>query len=287
MEVIRLSIVTINRNNAQGLAKTLNSVSAQTCKDLEHIIIDGASTDESVAVVRSYAEKSLHKVRWISEPDKGVYNAMNKGIRLAEGEYVQILNSGDILADDDVVTKMMAVVENINNDLGCPLPILYGNMIKDFGNGKYIKDTCGSGDYSPESFLYFYRGTLNHDSAYIRRDLFDTYGFYNEQMKICSDWEWFVRAIVIGKENAYYTDVDVTVFDMFGISENDGKNKELIKKERREYLETAMLPSVLRDYDMYSEPILQYRRLKKHHIWPLVTIVERFLFKLEKWRILK
>ena len=287
---MKLSIITINRNNAAGLEKTLKSVASQTCKDFEHVIVDGASTDNSVEVIKQYVENASvthHQIRWVSEPDKGIYNAMNKGIRMAEGEYIQILNSGDILASDDVVEKMLAELERLNLKLGVPLPILYGNMIKDFGKGKLYKDSCSNDSYTPESFLFFYTGTLNHDSAYIRRNLFEKYGYYNENMKICSDWEWYVRAIVIGQEKTYYANVDVTFFDMFGVSESDGKYKEIIRKERRDYLESIMLPSVLRDYDLYAKPIFQYQRLKKHHLWPLVTFMERVLFKLEKWGILK
>lgn len=284
---MNLSIITINRNNAAGLVKTLNSVASQNRKDFEHIIIDGASTDNSVSVIKEYVTNTQNQVRWISEPDDGIYNAMNKGIRMAEGEYIQILNSGDILASDDVVEKMCAELERLNSLLESKVPILYGNMIKDFGDKRTKRDTCGYGDYAPESFLYFYRGTLNHDCAYIRRDLFEKYGYYSEEMKICSDWEWYVRAIILGGEKTYYTNIDVTIFDMFGISESNGKNKEIIKAERRKYLESIMLPSVLRDYDMYSTPIFQYQRLKKHHLWPLVVFVERVLFKLEKWGILR
>ena len=284
---MNLSIITINRNNAAGLVKTLNSVASQNQKNFEHIIIDGASTDDSVSVIKEYVTNTQNQVRWVSEPDDGIYNAMNKGIRMAEGEYIQILNSGDILASDDVVEKMFAELRRLNSMHKSKLPILYGNMIKDFGSGKMKRDTCGYDNYTPESFLYFYRGTLNHDCAYIRRDLFEKYGYYNEEMKICSDWEWYVRAIILGGEKAYYTDIDVTIFDMFGISESNGKNKGIIKTERRKYLESIMLPSVLRDYDLYSTPIYQYQRLKRHHLWPLVVFVERVLFKLEKWGILK
>ena len=164
-----------------------------------------------------------------------------------------------------------------------PIAIFYGNMIKEWPDGRRVKDTCGGGDYTPESFYYFYRGTLNHDCAYIRKDLFEKYGLYNEQMKICSDWEWYVRAIVLGGEKTVYTNIDVTVFDMTGISESDGKNKDIILKERREYLESILPAAVLRDYEMLSLPIEQYRRLKKYHLWGIVYFVERILFKLEKW----
>lgn len=370
-----LSIITINYNNAEGLRKTLASVVSQTYPHVEHIIVDGGSTDGSVEIIRQYADNqakgerleakgtgnevkgeengkadtpastlytlhstpteistqfytnlhnstpSTHTVRWISEPDKGIYNAMNKGIRMAMGDYIQILNSGDILAAPDVTERMMAALaernEKINNQQSKQLDnqqlkqstsdivnivenkivgivenkksaspaIFYGNMIKEYPDGRRVKDTCGGGEYTPESFLYFYRGTLNHDCAYIRRDLFEKYGLYNEQMKICSDWEWYVRAIVLGGEKTSYTDIDVTVFDMMGVSESGGKNRALIQQERRDYLESILPASVLRDYDKYAFPIEQYQRLKKYHFWGLVYFMERVLFKLEKWGI--
>ena len=339
---IKLSIITINYNNAEGLRKTLASVAAQTYPNIEHIIVDGNSADGSVDVIREYESTlaSSHSpfassLKWLSEPDKGIYNAMNKGIEIALGkrvvnddhtssplasrlsllasqEYIQILNSGDILAASDVTERMVAALAaqcaeikgeclKIKGEETCetvtsasrlsPLAsslencpaIFYGNMIKEWPDGKRVKDTCGGGDYTPESFYYFYRGTLNHDCAYIRKDLFEKYGLYNEEMKICSDWEWYVRAIVLGGEKTVYTNIDVTVFDMTGISESDGKNRELIQKERREYLESLLPAAVLRDYDMLSLPIEQYRRLKKYHLWGVVYFVERVLFKFEKW----
>ena len=312
---MKLSIITINYNNAEGLRKTMESVLAQTYTEIEYIIVDGASIDGSVEVIRELATRPT--IKWVSEKDTGIYNAMNKGIRMATGEYIQILNSGDILAADDVTERMMAALEaqqvkgerleakgeeNGKADTPASTPytlhstpteastpiencpaIFYGNMIKEYPDGRRFVDRCQSKDYTPESFYYFYRGTLNHDCAYIRRDLFEKYGLYNEDMKICSDWEWYVRAIVLGGEKTVYTNIDVTVFDMTGISESNGKNKDIILKERREYLESILPASVLRDYDMYSLPIEQYRRLKKYHLWGIVYFVERVLFKFEKW----
>lgn len=302
---MKLSIITINYNNAEGLKKTLASVASQTYRDIEHIIVDAASTDGSVDVIRDYESanrSSVHPLTivWSSKKDKGIYNGMNIGIQRATGDYIQILNSGDLLAAPDVTERMMAALKAQNDEmsrtsvLNEPLAlndgvaILYGNMLKSY-DGKTIihRDTCGGDMYTPESFLYFYKGTLNHDCAYIRRDLFEKYGLYNEQMKICSDWEWYVRAIVLGGEKPVYTNIDVTIFDMNGVSESYGKNADIIKRERREYLESILPPAVLWDYDMYAFPITQYQRLKKYHLWGLVYFMERVLFKLEKWSVLK
>lgn len=289
----KLSIVTINYNNSDGLRRTLESVAAQTYRDIEHIVIDGGSNDGSVDIIKEYVNQCvMYDVIWVSEKDKGVYNAMNKGIMKANGDYIQILNSGDVLAASDVTERMVEAMRQL--EIGNwklengSVPILYGNMLKSY-DGKTIinRDTCGNGMYTPESFLYFYKGTLNHDCAYIRRDLFEKYGLYNEEMKICSDWEWYVKAIALGGEKAIYTNIDVTIFDMNGVSESHGKNAELIKKERREYLEKILPAAVLHDYDEFAFPVLQYQRLKKHHLWGLVYFMERVLFKLEKWHILK
>ena len=278
---MRLSIVTINYNNAEGLLRTLASVAAQTYQDIEHIIVDAASTDGSVEIIKEYADKVGYPVSWSSKKDKGVYNGMNIGIQRATGDYIQILNSGDVLAASNVTELMFAALPE-------GTPIFYGNMLKSY-DGKHIinRDTCGERMYTPESFLYFYKGTLNHDCAYIRRDLFDKYGLYNEDMKICSDWEWYVRAIVLGGEKTVYTNIDVTIFDMNGVSESYGKNAELIKKERREYLKKILPATILHDYDMFAFPILQYQRLKKYHLWGIVYFMERVLFKLNKWHVLK
>lgn len=287
---MKLSIITINYNDAQGLRRTVQSVAEQLPCDLdvEHIIVDGGSTDESVAVINAYAhaieEQGLTiELKWVSEKDSGIYNAMNKGIRMAAGEYIQILNAGDCLAAADVTERMQQALERN----GRP-DILYGNMLKTKDWAHFVRDTSGAcSDYTPQSFLYFYNGTLNHDCAYIRRALFDKFGYYNETMQICADWEWYVRAIVLGRTPAVYVNVDVTQFDMNGISESNDTGRAIIRQERRAYLEQILPPAILADYDKYAFPILQYQRLKKHHLWGIVHFVERVLFKLEKWRILK
>ena len=112
---MKLSIITINFNDAKGLEKTIQSVINQTYKDFEYIVVDGASTDGSVDVIKKYSNKLTH---WVSEPDTGIYNAMNKGTRMASGEYCLYLNSGDFLADNDVLEK--AFNYNFFQYRGCP-----------------------------------------------------------------------------------------------------------------------------------------------------------------------
>ena len=281
---MKLSIITINYNNAEGLRRTLESVAAQTYSEIEHVIVDAASTDGSVDIIKEYADTSMHTVIWSSEKDKGIYNGMNKGIRNATGEYVQILNSGDVLAAPDVTAKMIAALNNEmirDKSLNDGVAILYGNMIKkDYSTGKIL----GKSKEVEYGLRQYYTSTMNHDCCYIRRDLFEKYGLYDESLKIVSDWKWFLQVIGLGNVKPVYVDIDVTIFDASGISET---NLKLRNEERRKVLEELLPPAILADYDNYAFPIEQFKRLKKYHMWPFVYFIERILFKLNKWSVLK
>ena len=304
MRNIKLSIVTINYNNVEGLKKTLASVASQTYRDIEHIIIDGGSTDGSIEAIKEYVAANpnkdpffKHSINWVSEKDNGIYNAMNKGIEIALGrrivdsfnrseqredknkvlpDYIQILNSGDILAAPDVVARMVSEIEKAEYP-----ELLYGNMIKkDYATGKII----GMSKEVEYSLRQYFTSTMNHDCCYIRRDVYDKNGLYDESLKIVSDWKWFLQAIGLGKVKPMYVDIDVTIFDCSGISET---NLDLRNKERRLVLETLLPPAVLADYDKHAFTMEQYNRLKKYHLWGLVYFMERVLFKLNKWHILR
>ena len=299
---MKLSIITINYNNASGLRKTLASVASQTYRDIEHIIVDGGSTDGSVEVIREYdntikqsvtIDQSTIQVKWLSEPDNGIYNAMNKGIRKATGDYIQILNSGDLLAAPDVTERMMAALEAQNDEmsrtdvlneplsLNDEVAIFYGNMIKkDYTTGKII----GKSREVEYSLRQYFNSTMNHDCCYIRRDIYEKYGLYDENLKIVSDWKWFLQVIGLGNVKPVYVDIDVTIFDASGISET---NLTLRNQERRQVLEELLPPAILADYDKYAFQTTQIDRLKKYHLWGLVYFMERVLFKLNKWGILR
>ena len=297
---MKISIVTINYNNAEGLRRTLESVAAQTYHEIEHVIVDGASTDNSVEIIKDYVRRfeigdlRLENVIWSSEKDNGIYNAMNKGVKKATGDYVFILNSGDVLAGPEVTARMIAALndgmsrDKSLNDGG--IDILIGNIIHAYPGGKR---TVESGKWKVESgkphamdvsMLTFYSGTVPHDAAFVKRELFAQYGYFDEKMKICADWKLYLDMIALGRVQPLYVDIDVVLFDMSGISNT---NNELRLAERKAYLEQVLPAAVLKDYDAYARPIGQYERLKKHHLWGFVTFMERVLFKLEKWHILK
>ena len=272
---MKLSIITINYNNAEGLRKTLASVAAQSYANIQHVIIDGNSSDTSKDVIIDYAENTKnpnHEILWVSEKDKGIYNAMNKGIEMATGDYIQILNSGDILAGEDVTEKMVCQLNQNDESVG----ILYGNMIKVNAQDKVV----GKSGYAEYSLRQFYHSTLNHDCAYIRKDLFEEYGLYDENLKIVSDWKWYLQAIGLGSVKPEYVDIDVTIFDDGGISETQLDRRAA---ERRQVLEELLPSAVLWDYDTHAFEMEQMNRLRRWKLYPLVYFMERVCFKFEKW----
>ena len=289
---MKLSIVTINYNDAQGLAKTLKSVASQVLSDkvlndgfsLEHIIVDGGSTDDSVEVISDYCLmlNGRYEVKWVSEKDKGVYNAMNKGVKMATGDFIQILNSGDILASSDVLAKMSDFVKRYTvhrPEAATPYTenagIFYGNMIRQRADGTIE----GKSGQVPYSLLNYFTSTMNHDCCWIKRSLFEEYGLYDENLKIVSDWKWFLQAIGLGHVKPVYVDIDMTIFDTTGISE---RNLELRNEERRKVLEDVLPPAVLADYDKHAFDMHQMDNLRKHPwAYKLVWILERVLNRLD------
>jgi glycosyltransferase involved in cell wall biosynthesis len=269
-----ISIITINLNNATGLQKTITSVLAQSSSEFEYIIIDGDSIDGSQGLIAELSQiHNKFNINTISEKDSGIYNAMNKGIRLAKGEYLHFLNSGDWLENDRVVEDMISEIKKQEQP-----DILIGNKIMVRPDNRIKK--CKN-DNKPVSVFTFYRGTIEHTSAYIRRSLFDEYGLYDEQLKIVSDWKWYLQAVGLGNAKVAFADCYVSCFDTTGISNT---NRELEMKERRLVLEQLIPPGVLRDYDRYTFDIIQMERLKRYPvIYKFVWFVERLLFKRDKW----
>lgn len=289
---MKLTIVTINYNNAPGLKKTLESVLCQTSTDFEYIIVDGASSDLSLQMIsdkqlliNGISEFNGIPVTCISELDSGIYNAMNKGIRIAKGDYIQFLNSGDVLVGTDVIEQMLARLDNtfLNEVNKCQnprleaIPILYGNMLKAIPEG-LLRDKGFAG--KPPDIYDFYKGTLNHSPTFIKRTLFDDYGMYDESLRIVSDWKWYFQVIALNNVMPIYVDIDVTIFDMTGISTiNSGLDKE----ERKLTLEVLLPRSVLVFFDENDDIIEQFLRVSKiKAVYKILIFIERIIFQFEK-----
>ncbi len=245
---MKLSIITINYNNKAGLQRTIDSVICQTCKDFEWIVIDGGSTDGSKQLIEQYQS---HFAYWCSEPDNGVYQAMNKGITHAKGEYLLFLNSGDALYDDNVLQKV--------DDVHSSADIISGQAVR-MDTNELLRH------YDKNLLMQLYHDTLNHQATLIKRDLFkDT--CYDENLKIVSDWKFWLEAILWKKASVDVVDVIVTKQDMTGISSDQKK-----EYEERECVLQQLMPSVLKDsldsfqkirvspYNIYGEKIYDKSR---------------------------
>ena len=295
----KLTIITINYNNASGLQKTVESVLNQTSKEFEYIIVDGTPQPpkggvSDRAVIESFVksvegqEIGFTFCTWLSsegevgggfysEPDSGIYNAMNKGIRMAKGDYIHFLNSGDWLVDAFVVENMLKELNGLINS-GSQPDIFVGNkiMVRPDGKVRY-----GRNDKRPVTALTFYRGTIEHTSAYIRRAMFDKVGMYDESLRIVSDYKWYFDAVLNHNALVVFTDIYVSYFDNTGISST---NLTLDKAERRQVLEQMLPSAVLADYDRYHFAIDQYERLRRYPLlYKFVYLTERILFKFDKW----
>lgn len=196
----KLSIITINLNNKSGLQKTIESVFAQEFTDYEYIIIDGGSTDGSKELIEKHQSTFVYAV---SEKDRGIFNAMNKGIVVSKGEYILFLNSGDYINDPSVLKSVFLMEKGSD--------IIYGNVIW------FPKNFQGS--YPDKlSFGHFLHNTIPHQGSFIKRNLFEKVGNYEEENTVNSDWNFFVLAIF--KYNCSYCHINkiISVCDTGGIS---------------------------------------------------------------------
>ncbi|WP_124980932.1 glycosyltransferase family 2 protein [Nonlabens xiamenensis] len=217
---MKLSIITVNYNDAIGLERTLESVKTQSNTDYELLVIDGGSDDGSVEVIQEFSEYVDH---WISESDDGIYNAMNKGIRAAKGEYVLFLNSGDAFYSPQAVQYFYE--SELSTDF------IYFDV-------RLIKSDQAILRQAPDklTFSFLRKQMPFHQVTFIKRELFYTFGFYDESLAIVSDWKFFILAVA--KHNATYGHVPKVLSDHYhdGISA-DPANKELIDRERTSVLQ--------------------------------------------------
>jgi glycosyltransferase involved in cell wall biosynthesis len=200
--MLKLSIITINYNNLEGLKRTVESVVNQTWQEFEYIVIDGGSTDGSATYIESQSNNIDY---WISEPDKGVYNAMNKGIKQAKGEYLFFLNSGDDFVNHKSLIEILKHLKSYE--------IVYFDINVVGTNNSYV-NKC------PEvlDFKFLYKQTLPHQSVFIKKELFETVGYYDENLKIVSDWKFFIFAIVKFEVSYKHIDAVFSTFYLGGLS---------------------------------------------------------------------
>lgn len=233
----KLSIITINYNNKLGLSKTINSIITQSATQFEYIIIDGGSTDGSKELIVEN-EKDIDK--WVYETDKGIYNAMNKGVKMATSEFVLFINSGDVLFDNDVILKTLHLLDS-------NFSFIYGNLFYN-ENGKNVL----FGTHPDKlSFTYFIQNSLPHPACFMKRELFDKHFYYNENLKIVADWEFFIYCIC--KENEPYKHINTTIsnFDVSGVSSNP--NNKLVMDQEHQYVFEKHFPLFIDEIKIINE----------------------------------
>lgn len=248
---MKLSIITVNLNNLEGLKKTYDSVVCQTFTDYEWLVIDGGSTDGSREFIEKHQDKFAY---WCSEPDKGIYNAMNKGIIRAKGEYLNFMNSGDCLACNDTLDVVFGKERTED--------ILYGYVMMGNLNGKIFKQAT----MKDNIFWYdLYLFALAHQGAFIRRERFGDVGLYDETYRTASDTKWFIEAILYHKATFRFIPYRIAVFEGGGISMTSKSTEE------HQSLLNSYFPSYLSAetaFDMYRLSIIQSSK------------ITRFLFKM-------
>ncbi len=225
---MKVSIITINYNNADGLQKTIDSVSSQTSNDYEFIIIDGGSSDGSKKII--IQNKDIINY-WLSEPDKGIYNAMNKGISVANGDYCIFINSGDCFYDNEVIRKFICL--NPQED------IVIGAVHSSLTDKKLFEPP-----QRDISFYYLYSSTIPHQGSFIKTNLQKKH-LYDESLRIVADWLFFYQAIIIDNCTYKYINLSVAKFDTEGIST---KNAKTTWEEKQKVLSKLYPNRLLTDY---------------------------------------
>lgn len=265
----KLSVITINLNNANGLRKTIESVVNQRYTDFEYIIIDGGSTDKSVEVIKEYADNIT---LWISEPDNGIYNAMNKGLSKANGEYILFLNSGDWLVNN-VLNKVFTLDFLDYN-------IIYGNAFIVYNNGRKTLHK----DKREWTFYDFFTGTICHQASFIKKSIFDKFGFYDEGFKFVSDWLYYIKVIIFEDIAVKYIDLDIVNVDGHGVGSNI-----YASLEKQKALNSILPKKILYDYEVMCNQKMTIDSLSieinryKHRFYLidyLITLIKKTCFNL-------
>lgn len=214
----RITIITINYNDASGLQKTMESVLNQDNSNFDYIVIDGESTDGSLEIIKSFSSDLFY---WVSEKDLGIYNAMNKGLRKVQTEYVLYLNSGDTFYTEKIISHLETIILNFPRDL------IYGNL-NILDKIPFIKNYT-----STFTFKYFLNNSLPFPASLIKKELIEKAGYFDENLRIVSDWKFFLLIFTKLDATYFHTEEVLVNFDTNGISSN---SPDLIRSETKKVL---------------------------------------------------
>ena len=256
----KLSIITVNRNNASGLEKTCLSVITQTFKDFEWIIIDGASEDNSLDIIKQYSNRLNY---WISEPDSGIYEAMNKGIRLATGEYLLFLNSGDFLLHPWTLNEVINEIKNSKY-----ADIYYSDTVdNNFQILKYSKNI---------TIDYLLKEAINHQNSLIRRELF-SHQLYNENYQIISDWYFFITELLNHNIKFIHINTFIAVYDMHGLSST--KIKQAFAEQKKALRELNLVEQNYKSLLFLVKIFVQIKYLLPYGLYKILQPLYKKIIK--------
>lgn len=246
---VRVSVVTVTRNSAATIADCVRSVASQTAA-VEHIVIDGASSDATVAIARGLAPSA----RIVSEPDKGIYDAMNKGIRLATGDLVGILNSDDFYEGPQVIEKVVASLERSQADA------LFADLVyvRPENLAEVVRYYSGSG-FSPEKFAWGWMPP--HPTFFVRRELYDRYGLFKTDYAIAADFELTARFLALHRVRYVYLPEVIVRMRTGGLSTRGFRSTWILNREIvRACAENGISTNLLKVYTKYFRKVGQLLR---------------------------
>lgn len=228
---MKISIITAVYNAEKTIEDTINSVLNQTYTNIEYIIIDGGSKDKTIDIIKKFEPKFQKRLKWISEKDNGIYDAMNKGIKMATGDIIGILNSDDFFTSKDVISVVNQTFEKYNPDG------IYGDI--HFVNNNNLDKIVRY--YSSRIFrkeLMRFGFMPAHPSFYIKRECFNKFGLYNTSYKIAADFEFILRTIFIGNIKTQYVAKDFVTMRIGGVSTSGiNSHKQIMKEHLRAFKE--------------------------------------------------
>ena len=234
------TIITVCYNEAGNIKKTLESVINQTFNDYELIVVDGGSTDGTIDIVKQYEG---YFAWWCSEPDNGIFNAMNKGVSHATGNYVIFINAGDWFYDENVL-------DNVYKS-GLKADIIEGHTIR---ADKMIRHRPVYKDI----YEHLFTDTLSHQGTFIRRELLLAHP-YDEKYKIVSDWKFWIETLILEKNTYAFVDMDIAYFDMSGISFTQIELRENEREKVYQELFPPQMVGFIHSYNKaYSLALVKY-----------------------------
>ncbi len=219
-----ISIITATYNSGQTLTDTLESVLRQSYTDIDYVIVDGGSKDNTLDIIRRYEPRFEGRMRWISESDKGIYDAMNKGVRMATGDVVGLLNSDDFYTSNDVLEHVARALSDPNVDA------VYGDI-------HYVNDDDLTHCVRYYSSRVFSRGLMRlgfmpaHPSFYCRRTIYEKYGLFDTSLRVAADFENLLRLIFVNRIRTKYIPEDFVTMRTGGASSSGMVSHKRILKE--------------------------------------------------------